>query len=162
MKEYERQEDWRLMPRLPVYARIDGRSFHRFTRSMDRPFDVFLMAAMHGVTQHLIEQTHALIGYTQSDEINLVWHHTNPKSETIFGARIQKMASVLSGMATSKFMMTAIGFWPDLAESLLPHFDARIFALPNRDEVANAMLWRELDATKNAVSMATRCHYSAM
>jgi tRNA(His) guanylyltransferase len=45
--------------------------------------------------------------------------------------------------------------------SKLPHFDARAFQLPSKVEAANAILWRALDAQKNAVSMATRAHFSA-
>jgi tRNA(His) 5'-end guanylyltransferase len=52
---------------------------------------------------------------------------------------------------------------PELSERAnrsLPVFDCRIFQLPNRTEAANAFVWREKDATKNAVSMAARTLYS--
>ena len=39
-------------------------------------------------------------------------------------------------------------------------FDCRVFNLPTLDEVANAFLWRELDATKNAISMAASYYFS--
>ena len=40
MKAYEKVETGRkVMPFLPIYARLDGKAFHNFTRGMERPFD---------------------------------------------------------------------------------------------------------------------------
>ena len=40
LKEYERAETGRkFIPMIPIYARIDGRSFSKFTKGMKRPFD---------------------------------------------------------------------------------------------------------------------------
>ena len=38
MKLYERATDARLMRRLPVIARLDGRSFSKFTAKAEKPF----------------------------------------------------------------------------------------------------------------------------
>jgi tRNA(His) guanylyltransferase len=38
----------------------------------------------------------------------------------------------------------------------MPHFDARVFQLPSKDEAANAFLWRAMDARKNAISMVAQ------
>jgi tRNA(His) 5'-end guanylyltransferase len=71
MKAYEAVETARTLdPALPIYARIDGRSVSTFTRSMRRPFDPRMAAAMISTTKHLVKETDARIGYTQSDEIN--------------------------------------------------------------------------------------------
>lgn len=70
MKGYEKREtEMEFLPLLPVYARIDGRSFHTFTRGMKRPYDENLSRAMIETTKYLVEHTHAKVGYTQSDEI---------------------------------------------------------------------------------------------
>lgn len=40
MKKYEKIETGdRFIPCLPVYVRIDGRSFSKFTKSMNKPYD---------------------------------------------------------------------------------------------------------------------------
>lgn len=39
MKLYERMEERRFMPLLPVVARLDGRCFSQLTRGMERPYD---------------------------------------------------------------------------------------------------------------------------
>lgn len=162
MKDYERRETSRaFLPMLPIYARIDGRCFSSFTRGMERPFDPAMVSAMVATTRRLIEETQARIGYTQSDEISLVWLADEPKSEMFFGGKAQKMASVLASLATAAFTRAVLD--GPLAEyaARLPHFDARVFQLPTRTEAANAFLWREMDATKNAISMAARHYYSA-
>lgn len=164
MKAYEEREtERRLIPMLPSYARIDGRCFSQFTRGMERPYDVRLSRAMIEVTKHLVDRLHARIGYTQSDEISLVWLQDTYDSEALFGGKVQKLASVLASAAAAKFnhvCLSDVHLRP-FAERSLPHFDCRVFQLPNREEAANAVLWREQDATKNAISMAARSFYSA-
>lgn len=164
MKAYEAAETSRAFdPSMPIYARIDGRSFSKFTRNMRRPFDGRMTTAMVATTKHLVQETHARIGYTQSDEISLVWACDAPEGEPLFGGKVFKLTSVLSGIATAAFNLSlphAFGYCPELAEQL-PHFDCRVFQLPSKVEAANAFLWRAMDARKNSVSMAARAHFSA-
>lgn len=164
MKGHEAHEtSRRFLPTLPVYARIDGRCFSGFTRGMRRPYDERMTAAMVETTKAMVERTHARIGYTQSDEISLVWQAKNPESSVFFDGKIQKMASVLAGLATAAFTKALLSSEPEFAAyaERLPHFDCRVIQLPNRTETANMLLWRNLDATKNAVSMAARHYHSA-
>ena len=77
----------------------------------------------------------------------------------LFGGRFQKLCSVVAGLATARFVKDAVRLWPERCARQLPVFDARVFEVPNRDEAAAALVWRELDATKNAVSMAARAHF---
>lgn len=157
MKAYEAVETARkLDPTLPIYARIDGRSFSRFTRGMARPFDPGMTAAMVETTKYLVYETHARMGYTQSDEISLVWLADGPDSDVLFSGKVQKMVSVLASMAAAKFARVC----PSGYEDRVPHFDARVFQLPSLDEAANAFLWRAMDARKNAISMAAQAKFS--
>ena len=157
MKAYEAIETARkLDPLLPVYARIDGRAFSTFTRGMEQPFDRRLTTAMVETTKHLVHETHARIGYTQSDEINLVWFAEDEKSDIFFSGKVQKMVSVLASMAAAKFATAISLTW----QERLPHFDARVFQLPNKIEAANIFLWRAMDARKNAISMSAQAAFS--
>ncbi len=164
MKAYERREtEQRFLPMLPVYARIDGRGFSRFTRGFDRPYDARFRAAMLDTTRWLVAETQARVGYTQSDEINLCWLTERYDADIFFNAKKQKMVSQLAAMATQRFnrflWTSEDSFVRDAAERV-PTFDARVFQLPNRTECTNAFVWRELDATKNALAMAAREVYS--
>ena len=157
MKAYEAVETQRaLNPRLPIYARIDGRSFSRFTRGMPRPYFIELSSAMVETTKYLVAETHARVGYTQSDEISLVWLAEGETSDILFSGKVQKLTSVLASMAAAKFARVC----PPGYEDRLPHFDCRVFHLPNKVEAANAILWRAMDARKNSISMAAQARFS--
>ena len=160
MKMYERIEAGRIfIPTLPIIARIDGRSFHNFTKGMDRPFDSALNHMMVLTTRHLVQETQACMGYTQSDEIILAWHSDDVKSQVWFDGRIHKMVSQLAAQATLRFYTLCEEINPYYAQRM-PTFDARVWQVPNRKEGANVFLWREWDATKNSISMASSALYS--
>ena len=73
MKEfYEEIPKTKLMRRTPVAIRVDGKSFHTFTRGMQRPFDEILIKTMQQTMQYLCENVQGTVmGYCQSDEITL-------------------------------------------------------------------------------------------
>lgn len=161
MKDYElRETGRRFLPMLPVYARIDGRCFSSFTRGMARPFDEQFHQCMVETTRQLVKETGALVGYTQSDEINLLWYRPDPKSQLYFDGKIFKILSVTAALTSGWFQRFAQMTWPEKVAASMPIFDCRAFQFPTLDEAANAILWRELDATKNAISMAARAHFS--
>jgi len=159
MRSYETHETRRrAMKRLPICVRIDGRAFHTFTRGLARPFDAGFARSMIETTKFLVSETHARIGYTQSDEITLVFWDGSFTGEPIFGGKLFKLTSVLASLATGKFMSLI----PELIPSKvgeIPSFDARIFQVPSLSEAANLVLWRWIDARKNSISMAAQAHF---
>lgn len=160
MKVYENAEsDRKLIPLLPVIARLDGRGFSRFTKGLARPYDKRMSDLMIATTEYLVEETNARCGYTQSDEITLGFYEPDYKVELMFGGRIQKLVSTLASLATGFFNQNLSTFIPEKTRKL-PTFDCRVFNVPNITEGANAFLWREKDATKNSISMAARHYYS--
>lgn len=163
MKAYEAVEtSRRLDPALPIYARVDGRGFSRFTSGMARPFDMRMTMAMRSLAARLVRETHAVAAYVQSDEVSLAWDATDGVAQAFFDAKVMKMAGVISGLASSAFLLEVAGSDdPDFRAyaTRTPHFDCRILNLPDREEVANAFLWRYLDARRNAVSMAARATF---
>lgn len=173
MKDYENTTAGVMLIRyLPVMARMDGRSFSRFTHDMERPYDPRMTGLMQETTAYLVQETNANCGYTQSDEISLTWYTSDYEKQLFFNGgqlffngRLQKMTSVLASMATV-FFNSQIPVWlPDLygAPSYLarlPHFDARVWNVPTLEEGANCFLWRERDAVKNSITMAAQSYYS--
>lgn len=161
MKLYESVETSRkLDPKFPIYARIDGRSFSKFTKKMQRPFDQRMSDAMVDTTAFLVQETHALLGYTQSDEISLVWQGSEDKynSSILFDGKVQKLTSVLASMAAAYF---ATVYPKTTAEPQYPHFDCRVFQLPSKIEAANMFLWRQKDGIRNAVQSAAHHYFSS-
>ena len=159
MKEYEGRFSGRLMPLLPVLARIDGRAFHNYTRKLGKPFDEGFVDLMRMVTQYLAAETKAVIGYTQSDEITLAYYSPSTRSQIFFDGKLQKMCSVLASMTTAVFNQYADEYitnpHPRIAE-----FDCRVWQVPTLCEAANVFVWRELDATRNSLEMLARAHFS--
>lgn len=150
----------RFIPTLPIVVRLDGRSFSSFTRGMDKPFDVRMTRAMVDTTKALVEETGAVIGYTQSDEITLVISSDSFDSQVWFDGKKHKMISCLASLCSVVFYREIAKAFPDKVNNQIPTFDCRAFNVPSKVEAANAVLWREMDATKNAISSATRCYYS--
>src|SRR5271165_4006783 len=112
MKALEGLEAGRMcLPQVPVLARLDGRCFSNFTRDMQRPYDTNMTIAMQNTTKYLVTETNACCGYSQSDEITLVWYEPDSRSEIFFNGCIQKMTSVLAALATV-FFNDEIRNWP--------------------------------------------------
>jgi tRNA(His) guanylyltransferase len=143
-----------LMPGAPVYARLDGRSFHTFCRGLEKPYSMQFISAMQEATKRIVDDFGCLLGYAQSDEISICWKDI---SKAPFEGRIQKLESVLASSASAYFNYEIFGTekYPELrrrAEKCIPVFDCRVFNVPSMEELANAFLWRENDAIKNSIN----------
>lgn len=160
MKQYEEQYAGQLLlPLIPICCRIDGKTFHTFCRGLKRPYDERLSELMVRTTKFLVEETNANCGYTQSDEISLVWYTEDYASEIFFGRKLLKMTSVLVSMTTAFFNRNLAGWLPE-KKDVDALFDARVWNVPSEEEAANYFVWREKDATRNSVSMAAQSVYS--
>lgn len=160
MKLYEMAEAGRrLMPLLPMCVRLDGNNFSRFTKGLARPYDKRLSDLMVALTNYLVRETGASIGYTQSDEISLVCYSDTFKSQVYFDGRKQKIESVLAAKASVFFNKLLPEHIPEKAD-WSPVFDCRVWNVPTKVEAVNTLLWREQDATRNSITMAAHEYYS--
>ena len=144
----------------PLVARLDGKSFHTFCKGLKRPYDARLSDLMIATMVALVDRFNANVGYVQSDEITLVWL-TTPDStvELPFSGRFQKLDSLLAGFASAYFNKGLPEFLPEKADQT-PYFDCRSFVVPTVQEAYHAVLWRQQDCTKNAISMAAQSMFS--
>ena len=157
LKHFERLEtDHQFIPNLPIYVRLDGRTFSKFTKGLERPYDERFSTLMINTTKYLVKEFNATIGYTQSDEISLILKNSYGKG-AIFNGKKQKLISTLAAAASSYFAAHLSDMIPE-KKGLYPTFDCRAFNVPSEDEAANCILWREQDATKNSIQMAGH-HY---
>lgn len=144
----------------PFAIRLDGRSFSKFTKGLERPYDSHMSDLMAQVTADLVDEFGALVGYTQSDEITLGFYlPSDSQSEYCFGGRFQKLESVTAAYASVMFNDYLPTFLPSKAGQL-PVFDSRAFVVPNLQELYHVFLWRQQDAVKNAISMAASAYFS--
>ena len=116
-----------------------------------------------------------VLGYTQSDEITLILiDYKKLTSSAWFDYEVQKMCSIAASMATMAFNRSfkynaeiEMVFTKDekYKETLLnaiikgAMFDARCFNVP-KEEVANLIYWRQLDATRNSIQMVGQANFS--
>ena len=186
MKEfYEQVPKTRLTRRTPVAIRLDGKAFHTFTRGFQKPFDPVLMATMQNTMKYLCENIQGCVfGYTQSDEITLILiDYQTFNTDAWFNYEVQKMCSISASMATmafNKYFYSAILEWysktvpDDLSQEREivkqakiyknaaekgAMFDSRCFNIP-KEEVANLIYWRQLDASRNSIQMVGQANFS--
>lgn len=143
MRVFETTHDICVLPKVFMVARIDGRSFTRLTKEVHKfeaPFDERMRDLMTETVRHLMNCGFEVVfGYTQSDEISLLFH----PEITSFDRKLRKYNSVLAGEASAKFSLL-LG---DLAA-----FDCRICELPTLDLVCDYFRWRNEDAHRNALN----------
>ena len=102
---YETIPKTRLMRRVPVVIRIDGKAFHTFTKGFQKPFDEVLIKSMQDTMKYLCENIQGcVLGYTQSDEITLILvDYKKLTSSAWFDYEVQKVCSIAASMATMAF-----------------------------------------------------------
>jgi tRNA(His) guanylyltransferase len=138
-------------------VRIDGKRFSRYTKGFEKPFDPVLTDLFRDVTQIIMEKTDAWIGYTQSDEVTLVYKLGDKATEYIFGGKTSKINSILASMFTANFNYLFQTRYPSFfANKGLALFDCRSWSVPSYDEVVNTILWRVQDCKRNSVSSLMR------
>ena len=141
-------------PEAFVMARLDGRAFHSFCRSMVRPYDAGFVRAMRETTRHLVHESNARVGYCQSDEITLAFP-AEPGGQRWFGGRLQKLVSILAAECSVHF---ARRIERHIIGPRLPVFDCRVWAVPSLDEAVNVFRWRQRDAVRNSILMLAQEH----
>ncbi len=149
MRVFETAHDTCVLPQVFMVARLDGRSFTRLTKEVHKfeaPFDERMRNMMTATVEHLMNSSgfNIIFGYTQSDEISLLFH----PEEKIFGRKLRKYNSILAGEASAKFslLLGDIGV-----------FDSRISELPNINLVCDYFRWRNEDAHRNALN--SHCYW---
>ena len=140
-----------MIPTLPIIIRLDGVNFSKWTKGLVKPFDEDFHKTMVATTKFLVHETNALIGYTQSDEITLILFSDSRKSQVYHDGKKQKILSKLSSKVANNFNHNRENILEN--HHKIADFDARIYQTPTKQDAVAQLLWRELDATKNSISM---------
>ena len=153
MKRFESVTELHLPRRIPVIVRVDGRAFHTFAKnSFGKRWSSEFVESMIAVAKAVISDIQGCnFCYCQSDEISfLLTDYKTVKSEAWFGYDLRKVVSISAAMASAVFSRLC-------GQNVC--FDSRAFSIP-KDEVTNYFVWRQIDAIRNAVSMAVREYYT--
>ncbi len=149
MRIYEESIDQYILPDMYIVARLDGRSFTRLTKEIckfEAPFDIKFKDLMVETVKTLLNVGFRIVyGYTESDEISLLFH---PKDRT-FGRKVRKINTTLAGEASAAF---------SLALGQAATFDCRVVPLPNKERVVDYFVWRQEDAHRN--SLNAHCYWA--
>lgn len=176
MKVYECVSKNFLTRKTPAIIRLDGKSFHTFTKGMIKPFDFILLETMQQTMKYLCKNIQGcVLGYTQSDEITLVLiDYQNIDSSAWFEYNVQKMVSISASMATLFFNNIFSSIVSDITDKGICDtscylneygnckqgiFDSRVFNLP-KEEVVNCLIWRQQDATRNSIQAVGQSKFS--
>jgi tRNA(His) 5'-end guanylyltransferase len=124
-------------------------SFSKFTGSMKKPYDTVMADAMRATALRALETFGPNFVYTQSDEITMVF-----SPERIpFDGRLQKMAGGYAGKISSFFVFEAMRRFQSGLNDLV--------AATSPDEMAaQFVIWREVDARRNAALGAGRAEFT--
>ena len=105
MRVFETAHDICVLPGIFMVARVDRRSFTRLAKEVHRfeaPFDARMRDMMAETTAHLMNcGFNVVFGYTQSDEISLLFH----PEVGAFDRKLRKYNSILAGEASAKFSL---------------------------------------------------------
>jgi tRNA(His) 5'-end guanylyltransferase len=152
-KRYEKVFSPSLPYRIPVIIRIDGRSFHTYTRKKyGKNYSIDFVFAMMGVARYGQDGMQGChFAYCQSDEISfLLTDYTTIQTQPYFDYDLSKLVSITASRASVYLSRT---------EGINVEFDARAFSVP-QDDVCNYFVWRQQDAIRNAIQMAGQEHFS--
>ena len=126
MRRYEQSLDQSVLSDMFLVARLDGRGFSRLTKELcdfEAPFDVRFCDMMVNTVKELMRCGFKVVyGYTESDEISLLFH----TDEDTFGRKVRKFNSILAGTASAAFSL-------QLGQSAI--FDCRLVPLPSLERV---------------------------
>ena len=139
------------------------------------------MDAMQKTMKYLCENIQNVeFGYCQSDEITLILiDYQTFETSAWFDYEVQKICSISASMATmafNKFFTKKVNYLETIHEydddttkeyfitlanaaDKGAMFDARCFNIP-KEEVANLIYWRQLDAMRNSIQMVGQANFS--
>lgn len=165
-KEWEANAQTKLMKKIPVIIRLDGKAFHSYTKKMPKPYFGDLHQCMVSTMEFLAKNIQGVkFGYTQSDEISLLLRDDDlVETQAWFDYEVQKITSVAASMATAKFNEEAArrNLNPskeDPDRQKLAFFDARCFNIPLHD-VYNYFIWRQKDCIRNSINALGQSKFS--
>ena len=166
MKRYEAvSNSQKLIPGLPLYARIDGRHFSKFTKGFGYPYPELgnkcgyeMTSAMRFTADALCKEFNCALVETHSDEISLAWEDI---TKAPFDGEYFKLVSNLASYATSVFLCRIRSFICDkLMKGEYPSFDCRVFQVPNMAELANLFVWRQNDCMRGCLNQYAQQFFS--
>lgn len=126
MRYFEQTLDRVMIKGIFLVARLDGHGFTKLTKKqldLEKPFDIRFRDMMINTLKQLLDCGFRVVyGYTQSDEISILFHF----DENTFARKERKLLSILAGEASATFSLLA---------GCSAVFDCRLVPLRQVDDV---------------------------
>lgn len=154
---YEESTSSKIIPKLPLIFKINGKGFSNATSLLDKPFDKSFYDCLASTMKMLCSEIEgAVLGYLYNDTIIIVSRNDNNiDTNPWFNNNVNKLVSVTASLATAHFNKCSTHI--SLGLTGLPLFLSNVYAVPNINEVINALIYYQQLNSLIAVQFA--CYY---
>jgi tRNA(His) 5'-end guanylyltransferase len=157
MEGYENLSQIKLLPKLPIIIKVNGRGFQKITSLLEKPFDQeFSNCMLQTMNTLCIEIGGASFAYTYNDEIIIIARNDqSPDTESWYDNNVQKIISTVASIATLQFTNNCLISKLEISNS--PSFIVNTFVVPNYVEAANYIINKQLQNLHTSVFFS--CFY---
>lgn len=157
---YQNNTDYRILEKLPLIIKINGRNFSKVTSLLNKPYDSKFAEGMTSVLFKLCSEVEGvLFGYYYNDEIIILCQNDqNNETEPWFNNKIQKISSVTASMGTIYFNNYIKHYPLNIIGD--PIFSSQIFGVPNIAEAINAIIFYQQQNFH--ISIQSACFYELL
>ncbi|AMD22926.1 HHR157Cp [Eremothecium sinecaudum] len=140
-----------LLPQTYIVVRIDGKSFHQFSKyyEFDKPNDEAALKLMNSCAKNVVLKysSDIIMAFGESDEYSFILK----KECVLYQRRKDKLSTLFATLFTANYVALWPKFFPDksLHYKHLPCFDARCISYPNLQTIKDYLCWRFVDTHIN-------------
>lgn len=155
-ESYQKPFDYQITKRMPVIITVNGRSFRRLTKNLNKPYcQEFSQAMASAMLYSIMEMQGAVFGYQCSDQITFVLRNDQTlESEPWYQNKIQKIVSVTSSLATLGLYKAISNLESKIEVFGDAIFDCDVMAVPYLAEAVNHIIWKQQLNYKKALTLA--------
>lgn len=145
IEQYQTATDYKIIGRIPLIIVLNGKSFHKTTSLLYKPFsDDFIKIMSEVLLKLMIEVENSLFGFCYNDEIIIISYQNSNKNQDNnlwYNNNIQKIVSNCAAIATLELQKSIAKYNIQLLGDAL--FLAQIFGLPDLKETMNFLIHKQ-------------------
>ncbi|EDX05090.1 GD21976 [Drosophila simulans] len=141
------EQDDSILPNVWIVIRIDGKKFHKFSKTHDfeKPNDENALNVMNAAATAVMQEFRDIVlAYGQSDEYSFVFR----KETAAFKRRSAKLLTYVTSLFSSSYVMQW-SKWMNLPLAYAPCFDGRVVLYPSEQNLKDYLSWRQADVHVN-------------
>lgn len=146
VREFEIED--KLLHNCWIVVRIDGKSFHKFSKkhNFEKPNDVRALSLMNRAAVSVMQEfKDILIAYGQSDEYSFILR----KDSALYSRRTCKISSYINSLFSSSYVFYWNNYFKEQNLKYPPSFDSRIVLYPTDQNLKDYLSWRQADCHIN-------------